>query len=182
MVVKSDGSIWFTDPPYGIIIPIEGYPGEMEYGGCHVFRLDPATRELSVVADDFPRPNGLCFSPDESVLYVSDTSAGLEPGGPHHIRAFDVVDGRRLTNGRVFAEIDPGVPDGFRVDIHGNVFTSALDGIHVYTPAGELLGRIRIPEKVANCTFGGPGKDRLFITASTSLHAVHLNSRGAQEP
>ena len=175
LVVKSDGSIWFTDPPYGILSDRQGHKAESELGGCYVFRLDPDGGELEIVADDFDRPNGICFSPDESVLYVADT------GEPGHIRAFDVVDGRGLANSRVFAVVSPGKSDGFRADTEGNIFTSARDGVHMYSPEGELLGKILLPENaVANCCFGGPERNRLFITADKSLYSVVLNAQGAQ--
>ena len=180
VVVKSDDTIWFTDPTYGIKSNWEGYQADSELDGHYVFRFDPATGELSVVADDFVQPNGIAFSPDESILYVADTGASEHPDGPRHIRAFDVVDGARLVNGRVFATCDVGMFDGFRVDVHGNVFTSSEHGIQVYTPAGERLGMIRVPERVANCEFGGPDGKRLFITASSSLYSIHLNTRGAK--
>ena len=177
LVVKSDGTIWFTDPPYGILSDWEGHKAESELGANYVFRFDPASNELMIVCDDFDRPNGICFSPDESVLYVADT------GEPAHIRAFDVVDGRRLANSRVFAEVRPGLADGFRVDVDGNLFTSAYDGIQVYSPDSELLGKILVPEeRTANCTFGGLGKSRLFIAADKSLYSIDLNARGAQTP
>ena len=177
LVVKSDGSIWFTDPPYGILSDREGHKAESELGACYVFRLEPETGALEIVADDFDRPNGICFSPDESVLYVSDT------GEPGHIRAFDVVGGDRLDNSRVFAAVSPGKSDGFRVDTDGNIFTSARDGIHVYSPDSELLGKILTPENsVANCCFGGPDRNRLYIAADKSLYSIVLNARGAQKP
>ncbi len=177
LVVKSDGSIWFTDPPYGILSDRQGHKAESELDGCYVFRLEPETGGLEVVADDFDRPNGICFSPDESVLYVSDT------GEPGHIRAFDVEGGRRLRNGRVFAEVSPGKSDGFRADTEGNIFTSARDGVHVYSAGGELLGKILIPENaVANCCFGGPERSRLYIAADKSLYSIGLSARGAQRP
>jgi gluconolactonase len=182
LVAKSDGSIWFTDPTYGILSDREGYKAESELGDNYVFRLDPETRDLSIVTDEIEEPNGLAFSPDESILYLADTSGALREAGNHHIMQFDVANGRKLRNGRLFAEINPGLADGLRLDIHGNVFTSALDGVHVYTPAGLRIGRIRVPEKVANLTFGGPDKNRLFITASTSLYSVTLNTRGLQKP
>ena len=177
LAVKSDGSIWFTDPPYGILSDRQGHKAESELGVCYVFRLEPDTGALEIVADDFDRPNGICFSPDESVLYVADT------GEPGHIRAFDVVDGRGLANSRVFAVVSPGKSDGFRADTEGNIFTSARDGVHMYSPEGELLGKILLPENaVANCCFGGPERNRLFITADKSLYSVVLNVQGAQRP
>ena len=178
VVVKSDGTIWFTDPPYGILSDYEGVKADSEIGACYVYRLDPETGELTVVADDFDRPNGLAFSVDESLLYISDTGRSDAPDGPPHIRVFEVEDGRRLRNGRIFAEVSPGAPDGFRLDVHGHIFTSAHDGIQVFTPEGERLGKILVPEIVANCTFGGPEKNRLFITASTSLYAIDVLTSG----
>lgn len=178
VVVKSDGSIWFTDPPYGILSNHEGYKAESDLGASYVFRLSLEAAELTVVADDFDKPNGLAFAPDESILYISDTGFSHNPIGPHHIRVFDVTDGCRLTRGRVFAIIEPGGPDGFCVDREGNLFTSAWDGIHVYAPDGQLLGKIRLPEKASNCTFGGRNGNRLFITAETSLYAVTLLTTG----
>jgi len=177
LVVKSDGTIWFTDPPYGILSDYEGHKAESELGANYVFRFDPETGELRIVGDDFDRPNGLCFSPDESILYVADS------GEPRHIRAFDVVDGEHISNGRIFAVVRPGIPDGFRVDTKGNLFTSAWDGIQVYSPEGELLGKVLVPEeRTANCSFGGPDKSRLFITADRSLYSIKLNVTGAQTP
>ena len=176
LVVKSDGTIWFTDPPYGILSDRQGHKADSELNGNYVFRLDPDSGNLRIVVSELDRPNGICFSPDESILYVADT--GAEP----HIRAFDVVDGEQLTNGRFFAKPSPGNSDGFRVDVGGNIFTSAMDGVHVFSPFGELLGKILVPEKVANCTFGGPGKNRLFIVASTSMYSIDLLVKGAQTP
>jgi len=177
LVVKSDGAIWFTDPPYGILSDYEGHKAESELGANYVFRFDPETGDLRIVGDDFDRPNGLCFSPDESILYVADS------GEPRHIRAFDVVDGERISNGRIFAVVRPGMPDGFRVDTRGNLFTSAWDGIQVYSPEGELLGKVLVPEeRTANCSFGGPDKSQLFITADRSLYSIKLNVTGAQTP
>jgi gluconolactonase len=181
VVVASDGAIWFTDPPYGIVQPAEGHPGEREYDDCYVFRFDPATGELTPVVIDMEEPNGLAFSPDESLLYVADTSAALrtDGGGNHWIRVYDVQDGRRCKNGRVFAEVNPGVADGFRVDVHGNVWTSSADSVQVYAPDGELLGKIPVPETVGNLCFGGPARDTLFIAATTSLYRLRTRTRGA---
>lgn len=182
LVVKSDGTIWFTDPDYGLIQPNEGYGGEREQAGCFVYRFDPRTEEISAVITDMRRPNGLAFSPDESLLYVSDTSASHDADGFHHLRVYEVVQGRSVGNGRVFAQIEPGLPDGFRVDVQGNLFISSGDGVQVYAPEGKHLGKIRVPEKVGNLTFGGPDKNRLFITASSSLYAIDLETIGIQRP
>lgn len=182
VVVMSDGTVWFTDPTYGILTDYEGYQAEPEQPNCQVFRANPLTGELTVVADDFVKPNGLAFSPDESVLYVADSGFSHDPAAPHHIRAFDVIDGRTLVGGRIFAEIAAGVPDGFRCDIHGNVWTSCQTGVLCYAPDGTLLGHIKVPETVSNLTFGGPRRNRLFITATTSLYSVFVATRGAQVP
>ncbi len=183
IVVKSDGSIWFTDPPYGLIIAEEGHGGESEIGDCLVFRFDPATGALDPVTALPDHPNGLAFSPDESLLYVSDTSGALPAHGINHcIWAFDVVEGRGLANGRVFAQVSPGVPDGFRLDRNGFIYTSSLDSVQVYHPDGALLGRIPVPEKVGNLTFGGADRDQLYITASTSLYRIRLATAGVQRP
>jgi len=183
LVVKSDGTIWFSDPPYGIIQPHEGHPGEREYGDDVVFRYDPATGGIEVATDWVEEPNGLAFSPDESILYVADTSAALRTDGTgnRHIVAFDVVDGRRLANPRVLYALAPGdgLADGFRVDGRGNIWTSAEDGIHVVAPDGTELGRVPVPERVSNCVFGGEDGTRLFITAGTSLYAIDVAVRGA---
>ena len=181
-VVKSDGTIWFTDPPYGILSDEEGHQAESELGANYVFRFDPITGELDIVADDFHMPNGIAFSPDERTLYISDTGSSHIPGVPSHIRAFDVVDHRKLARGRVFADVSPGRADGFRIDVDGNLFAgfNTGEGVQVYSPQGERIGRIRIPEPASNCAFGGPGGNRLFITASTSLYAVSLNTTGAR--
>ncbi len=180
LVVKSDGTIWFTDPPYGILSDHEGHKADSELGACYVFRLDPNSGELTIVARDRDKPNGLAFNLDETILYVSDTGASHQEGGWHHIFAYDVIDGRSLGQSRIFAAIDPGVSDGFRIDKHGYIFTSAGDGIHVYDADATLLGKILVPEKVANCTFGGPNRDRLFICATSSLYSITLNTHGVQ--
>jgi gluconolactonase len=182
VVVKSDGTVWFSDPNYGIMSNYEGFKAEMEQDGCYVFRADPGRGTLDVVADDFVKPNGLAFSPDESLLYVADSGVSHDPDGPHHIRVFKVGKTGKLSGGRVFAEVSPGLPDGFRVDTDGNVWTSAGDGVHCYAPDGALLGKIHIPETTANITFGGPRRNRLFITATTSLYAVFVAATGAQRP
>jgi len=184
VVVKSDGSIWFTDPPYGILGDAEGHRAESELGDCYVFRFDPATGALRVVSDEVEEPNGLAFAPDESVLYVTDTSAALrrDGSGHHHIMAFDVVGGQMLARPRVFAVIEPGLPDGLRVDRHGFVYTSSADAVQVYHPDGTRIGRIAVPEKVGNLTFGGAARDELYICASTSLYRIRLGTRGVQRP
>ena len=181
IVVKSDGTIWFSDPPYGIASNHEGHQAESEIGVNHVYRFDPSTRQLDAVTDWVQEPNGLAFSPDESLLYVSDTSAALrkDGGGHHHIAVFHVQDGKRLANPRVFAVIEPGLSDGFRIDTQGWVYTSSADSVQVLHPDGTLLGKIRVPEKVGNLTFGGPGRDVLYIAASTSLYRIRLHTKGS---
>jgi gluconolactonase len=181
IVVKRDGSIWFTDPPYGIVSDREGHRADSELGDHYVFRYDPASAALRIVSDWVDEPNGLAFSPDESVLYVSDTSAALrtDGGGHHHIVAFDVLAGQDLARPRVYAVVAPGLADGFRVDIHGFVYTSSADSVQVYHPDGTRLARIAVPEKVGNLTFGGVAGDELFIAASTSLYRIRLATRGA---
>ncbi|WJH41874.1 SMP-30/gluconolactonase/LRE family protein [Aliirhizobium terrae] len=179
VVVRSDGSIWFTDPTYGIMSNYEGFRADPEQKTRNVYRLDPETGEIEAVVTDLGQPNGLAFSPDEKILYVADSSSSHDPNAPRHIRAFDVVDGRRLAKSREFCTIDKGLPDGFRVDVDGNVWSSAGDGVHCFAPDGKLIGKILIPQTVANVTFGGPRRNRLFITATRSLYAVYTAAIGA---
>ncbi len=180
VVVASDGAIWFTDPTYGIDSEYEGDKAESEIGSSNVYRIDPSGG-IACVADDFVKPNGLAFSPDESVLYIADTGATHEEDGPRHIRRFS-VDGPTLSGGEVFATCDVGLFDGFRIDTNGHVWTSAGDGVHCYTPDGDRIGRIVTDEVVANVEFGGPKRNRLFICATTTLRAVYLNAQGAGRP
>ena len=147
-----------------------------------MFRHDPGDGSLRSVTNLVDEPNGLAFSPDESLLYVSDTSAALKTGGNHCLWVFDVVEGRSLANGRVFAEVSPGLPDGFRVDEQGWIYTSALDGVHVLHPDATLMAKIHVPEKVGNVTFGGPDRNLLYIAASTSIYRIRLATRGVQRP
>ena len=181
VVVKRDGTIWFTDPPYGILSNREGHRADSELGANYVFRFDPATGALRIVSDLIEEPNGLAFSPDEAVLYVSDSSAALrsDGSGHHHIVAFDVLGGQDLAQPRVFAVVEPGLADGLRVDMHGFVYTSSADSLQVYHPDGTRLARIPVPEKVGNLCFGGAAGNDLFICASTSLYRITLNTRGA---
>jgi gluconolactonase len=180
VVVKRDGSVWFTDPSYGIDSEYEGDASPPEIGSNDVYRLDPASGDVARVATDFVQPNGLAFSPDESLLYVVDTGLTHVDDGPHHVRRFAVSsNGQSLTGGDVFATCPKGLYDGLRVDVHGNVWLSAGDGVHCHASDGSLLGRILIPEAVANLCFGGPKRNRLFITATTSLYSVFLNTRAA---
>ena len=182
LVEKSDGSIWFTDPTYGIDSDYEGHQAESEIGSSNVYRLDPHDGSVRIVCDDFVRPNGIAFSPDERFLYVSDTGASHLPSGPRHMRRFAVDEGGRLTGGAVFAESTSGSFDGFRIDTRGHVWTSAGDGVHCYHPDGTLVGKVRVPEVVANVAFGGGVKrNRLYICATTSLYAVMLPVNGLAE-
>ncbi|MDF1632650.1 SMP-30/gluconolactonase/LRE family protein [Mycoplana sp. MJR14] len=182
VVVRSDGTVWFTDPTYGILSDYEGYRSDPEQPTRNVYRLDPLTGELDAVVTDFNQPNGLAFSPDEKILYVADSGASHDQVLPRHIRAFDVVDGRRLANDRVFALIDNGIPDGIRTDIAGNLWSSAGDGVHCFAPDGTRLGKILVPQTVANLTFGGPRRNRLFIAATNSLYSIYVTATGAQVP
>ncbi|CDZ28671.1 SMP-30/gluconolactonase/LRE family protein [Neorhizobium galegae] len=178
VVVRSDGSVWFTDPTYGIKSDYEGYRAEPEQDTRNVYRLDPASGDLEAVVTDFGQPNGLAFSPDETKLYIADSASSHDIRAPRHIRVFDVVDGKRLANDRIFCSLDNGLPDGFRVDVKGNVWTSAGDGVHCFSPGGVLLGKILVPQTVANLTFGGPRRNRLFITATKSLYCVFVATNG----
>ena len=179
LVVARDGSIWFTDPLYGLLTDYEGRAASPEQDRCRVYRYEPLSGRLTAVTDALVAPNGLAFSRDERLLYVAESASARIPDGDHHILVFDVVDGQALERPRVFAVIEPGLPDGLRVDEHDNVWTSAQDGIHVLDPDGRELGRIRVPETVSNLVFGGPDGRRLFITASTSLYAIEVLVRGA---
>lgn len=188
VVVHSDGSIWFTDPGYGILMNYEGERSEFELPR-NVYRLDPHSGRAEVVANDFDRPNGLCFSPDERLLYIVDTGVSHTPNGPAHIRVFDVSqDGARLSNGRLFVDMRPGVADGIRTDREGNLWAAAgwggagNDGVHCFAPDGTLIGKIHLPETCSNLCFGGLKKNRLFMTAGQSLYALYVEAVGAQRP
>jgi gluconolactonase len=185
VVVASDGAVWFTDPGYGIDGEYEGHADTAELT-ANVYRFDPRTGRASIVADDFVRPNGLAFSPDEALLYIVDS--GLTHGGPAHIRVFEVANGK-LRKGRVFAEdFAPGFTDGMRVDMKGNIWCSmgwadpTEDGVRCYAPDGDLIGQVHLPETCANVCFGGKKRNRLFIAASTSIYALYLDIQGAQLP
>ncbi len=175
VVVKSDGAIWFTDPDYGIMSDREGAQRDSEIGSCNVYRFDPETGGLEIAADQLDKPNGLAFSPDESVLYVADS------GNMRRIYAFHVAeDGRSLSNFREFAVVRPGIADGFRCDVNGNIWTSAHDGVHCIAPDGRTIGKIFVPEqRTANCCWGGPDWNRLYIAGDTSLYSVQLAVSGA---
>jgi gluconolactonase len=186
VVVKSDGTIWFTDPSYGIQKPTEGHPGELEYSDHYVFRFDPRNGSIRPVVIDVEMPNGLAFSPDESLLYVADSGLAppsghrdpARPGG-HSIHVYDVFDGRLCKNGREFVEVEPGLPDGFRVDEHGNVWTSSYDSVQVFDPSGKPVERVPVPEKISNVCFGGDDGRTLYVTASSSLYRIRTTVRDA---
>jgi gluconolactonase len=178
VVVASDGSIWFTDPHYGIQTDYEGFRAEQELN-CNVYCVDPSG-EIEAVITDINCPNGLAFSPDESRLYVADTGR-MYSDDMRHILCFDMVDGRPR-NGQPFHVIATGAADGIRLDTDGNIWSSAGDGVRCISPDGELLGLIRVPEGVSNLCFGGRAKHQLFITATTSLYSVVLNRSGVQQP
>lgn len=185
VIVKSDGSVWFTDPTYGIDSNAEGYAAPSAIGSNNVYRVDPDGSVVCVV-DDFVKPNGLAFSPDEKRLYVADSGAirgaafpDIDHTLPHHVRVFD-VENNRLSNSRVLAEIDAGVPDGFRIDTEGFLWCSAADGVRCLSATGELIGKITLPAPVANCCFGGETGTDLFITASDCVYKVSTTRRGAE--
>ena len=185
VVVHSNGSIWFTDPGYGILSDYEGHVDKFDLP-TNVYRLDPASGDVTVVASDLARPNGLCFSPDEKRLYIVDT--GQPSGKPRPIHVFDVVDGRKLANSRLFCDMGKGGSDGIRCDVDGDIWAAAgwggdgYDGVHIFAPDGKLIGKIRLPEACANLCFGGAKRNRLFMTASQSLYALYVNTQGAQVP
>ncbi|MEJ4045838.1 SMP-30/gluconolactonase/LRE family protein [Erwinia sp. SLM-02] len=174
VVVRSDGTIWFTDPPYGITSDDEGYHAHSQVIGCYLYCFDPASGKLTIAASDLQRPNGLAFSPDESLMYVADMSVIDFPTlGRRELRVYQ-VEGDRLSNGRWFTEVAPGIPDGFCVDRQGNVWCSCADGVIAFDSRGNRIGKIPLPECVSNCTFGGPDGDELYITATRSLYRVRI--------
>ncbi len=185
LVERADGSVWFTDPAYGIDSDYEGHRAESEIGACHVYRIDPVTGQVAIVADDFDRPNGLAFSADERQLYITDSER-------RHIRLFsvtkgdvttdDVTAGDRLEGGAVFATCDAGTFDGIRLDSAGRIWAAAGDGLHCFDPDGTLIGKLRVPETVANLEFGGPQRNQLFICATTSLYSIRVNVTGVAYP
>lgn len=178
VVVNSDGSIWFTDPAYGIESDYEGNKAESEIGACNVYRVDPASGDVKAVITDMVRPNGLAFTPDEMELFVADSGRTHGEENPAHIRRFE-VKGDRLGRSSVFADSKAGLFDGFRFDRDGRLWTSTGEGVECYKRDGTLLGRIKVPEVVANVTFGGAQRNVLYICGTTSLYAVRLMVNGA---
>ena len=187
LAVHSDRSVWFTDPGYGIMSHYEGHKAPFELS-ANVYRLDPQTGAATVVASDLDKPNGICFSPDEKRLYIVDSGDPKRPGDPRPIWVYDVEDGGRIKNRRLFANMAPGSSDGIRCDVEGNVWSAAgwagegYNGVHVFAPTGTLIGRIHLPEICGNLCFGGAKKNRLFMTASQSLYALYVGTEGAQMP
>jgi gluconolactonase len=185
VVVASNGSIWFSDPTYGVDGNYEGFKAEKEQEKHNVFRVDPQSGAVAVVVDDFVQPNGLCFSPDEKKLYIVDS--GISHGGPAHIRSFDVdIATGKVTNGKVFAEgFAPGLSDGIKCDVEGNIWCSMgwadpkEDGVRCYHSSGDLIGKIHLPETCANMAFGGMLRNRLYICATSSIYACYVGVQGA---
>ena len=178
VVVKSDGTIWFTDPPYGILSDYEGYKGDMEYGACYVFRYDPKENNLEVVSKDFLKPNGLAFSVNEDKIYIADSGGSHDVNAPNQIMVYDIVENKILKNGKVFHKFNPFFADGFRVDKDDNVWTSAGKGIKCFNPQGEVIGQLLLPDLVANLTFGGENNNILYVTSSSNLYSMELNQQG----
>ncbi len=177
VVVRGDGTIWFTDPSYGIDSDYEGVAAPSELDGCFVFRADPRTGTVTAVAEDFVRPNGLAFSPDETRLFIVDTRRE-----PSHIRTYSVHDDGSLTGGDVWATCTAGRFDGIRLDAAGRVWAAAWDGVHCFAPDGALIGKLRLPEPAANLTFGGEQRNHLYVTAGRSVYTLRVTFTGAVYP
>ena len=173
--VKSDGSIWFTDPPYGILSDYEGYLGDQEYDGCYVFRYDPEIKKLDVLTSNLERPNGIAFSNDEKKLYVADTGENIKC-----LYVFNVVNGNKIENQKLVYDFKPFFSDGFRSDIDGNIWTSAGKAIKCFNSKLELIGQLLVPELVSNLEFGGKEGNILYVTATSSLYSIELNQIGAK--
>ena len=180
VALAPDGALWFTDPRYGITNAGEGHPGRIEYGDHFVFRVD-LEGGLTAVVTDVVMPNGICFSPDGSLVYVADSSGPEDGvgGGTRSIRVYDVDGGRRAKSGRVFAAVSSGFPDGIRADVDGRLWASSAAGVEVFAPDGSALGLLPVPETVANLVFGGPDGHDLYITATTSLYRIRTATRAA---
>ena len=183
VVVHPDGAIWFSDPPYGILGNYEGFQAKQELKEA-VYRVDPKTAKIDKITDEMDKPNGICFSPDYKKVYICDT------GDPKDIQLFDVVDGKSARNKRQFISMNipgkgAGNADGIRADVDGNIWTGAgwvgagYDGVHVFSPEGQRIGQILLPEICANVCFGGTKRNRLFMAASQSIYALYVNTRGA---
>ncbi|TNH05182.1 SMP-30/gluconolactonase/LRE family protein [Testudinibacter sp. TR-2022] len=179
LVVKSDGTVWFTDPPYGILSNDEGYQAASEIIGCYIYCYCPQQNQTKLATFNTMRPNGLFFSPDEKTLYVADMSGVEFSDGLHHLVAFD-VNGCQLSNRRTICEINPGIPDGFCVDQHGLIYCSCADGVLIITPQGKIVAKITLGKTTSNCTLGGKAQNQLFITADNCLFRVRLNTKGFQ--
>ena len=175
VVVKSDGTIWFTDPPYGILSDYEGYPGEQEYDGCYVFRYNPQSKKLDVMIKKLDKPNGIAFSQDEKKLYIADTGENIK-----HLYVYEVDEQNNLNNQKLVYDFKPFFSDGFRSDKDGNIWTSAGKGIKCFNPNGEIIGQLIIPELVSNLEFGGKEGNILYVTATSSLYSMELNQIGAK--
>lgn len=180
VVVKSDGSIWFTDPPYGIIVQGLGTLAESEIGSCNVYRVDPADGRVEMMATGFDMPNGLAFSGDEALLYVADSGRSHGEDRPHNIRVYTVEEDGSLSGGDILVEVEPGYPDGIRLDVDGNLWVGVNDGVHCYGASGKLLGKIRTPETAANLCFGGSAMDELFITSCSTVYRIKLKIAGVR--
>jgi len=188
VVHPDDGAIWFTDPGYGSLMNYEGHKGKLHLKEA-VYRIDAHTGKMEMVTDEIYKPNGLCFSPDYKKLYIADTGASHYPDAPKNIKVWDVVDGKRLANGREFTSMElngkAGFADGIRADIDGNIWASAgwvgdgYDGVHIFAPNGDRIGQILLPEICSNVCFGGEKRNRLFMTASQSVYAVYVETQGA---
>ena len=188
IVVHPDGGIWFSDPGYGTLGNYEGNKGELVIKEA-VYRIDPNGGKMEIVTDAMYKPNGLCFSPDYKKLYIADTGATHYEKAPKNIQVFDVMDGRKLGKGREFTHMDlngkAGLADGLRADVDGNLWVGAgwvgegYDGVHIFAPDGKRIGQILLPEICSNVCFGGPRRNRLFMTASQSLYAVYVETQGA---
>jgi len=175
VVVKSNGTIWFTDPPYGILSDYEGYTGKQEYGGCYVFRFNPTSKKLDVMTKDLDRPNGIAFSPDEKKIYIADTGENIK-----HLYVYELEDDNNLINKKLVYDFKPFFSDGFRSDQDGNIWTSAGKGIKCFNPEGEIIGQLLLPELVSNLEFGGKEGNILYVTATTSLYSLELNQIGSK--
>ncbi len=182
VIIASDGAVWFTDPSYGIISDYEGRRSMQEQPGCYVYRVDPQSGEVEPKVTDLRMPNGLAFSPDEAVLYVADSSRSHHEDGHHHVFAYPVSNGHEVSAGRPFLDIAEGVPDGLRVDEHGNLWVSSGRGVEIFAADATPLGIVHVPETVSNLTFGGAKNNRLFITATTSVYALYTAVCGARRP